>query len=203
MRHSAILDTASGQTGSTTASPRLAGDPGVWVFIAADTGAFALFFALFTLGRMAQPEVYASSARQLSLSLGLLNTVILLCSGWLMALAVAAAQRGDRDRLQRHLLLALLVGSGFGLTKVWEYAQKIQAGITLLSNEFFMYYFVLTGVHFLHFLVGVGVLLVLLSKARQDEMDSRLVVWMESGASYWHMVDLLWLLLFPLLYLQR
>lgn len=185
------------------AQRRLAGDPGVWVFIAADTMAFGLFFLLFTLGRIARPALYRESAGHLSVELGVLNTLILLTSGWLMAQAVEAARRGDRARLVARLVLALAVGLGFAVTKVVEYGMKIHAGITMLSNEFFMYYYALTGVHFLHFAIGVGMLLVLISKARHDAMDARLRVWVESGASYWHMVDLLWIMLFPLLYLQR
>lgn len=189
--------------GTRPAERRLAGDAGVWCFIAADTAAFALFFAVFTCGRMAQPDLYRTSAHALSVPLGVLNTLILLTSGWLMALAVEAARAGARERVVRFITLALLVGSGFAITKVFEYTTKIQAGITLLSNEFFMYYFAFTGVHFLHFLIGIGVLWTLLSKARRDPIDAHFRVWIESGASYWHMVDLLWILLFPLLYLQR
>lgn len=181
----------------------LVGDSGLWFFIAADTLAFGVFFLVFTIGRHAQPALYESAARHLQVELGLLNTVILLSSGALMAQAVLAARRLDRAALCRYLVLAMLVGSVFAVSKVCEYTSKIQAGITLLSNEFYMYYFVFTGVHFLHFLVGMVALMVALSKARQDTMGPELTSWVESTGAYWHMVDLLWIMLFPLLYLQR
>lgn len=194
---------ALNQPPDTAPMRRLAGDAGLWFFITADTMAFGLFFLLFTLGRMAQPELYSASAQQLSVGLGVINTLILLTSGWLMALAVEAAREGVRARVLRHLVLAMLVGMGFAITKVFEYHTKIKANITMLTNEFFMYYFAFTGVHFLHFLIGIGALLFLLAKARHDAIDDKFRVWIESGATYWHMVDLLWIMLFPLLYLQR
>ena len=188
----------------TPAHPRrLPGDSGVWMFISADTLAFGLFFLVFTVGRVAQPTLFADSARHLSVGLGLLNTLILLTSGWLMALAVQAAREGMRERLVRCLMLTMVVGSGFAITKVFEYVTKVRSGITMLTNEFFMYYFAFTGVHFLHFLVGMVVLATCLAKARRDPLDEHFRIWIESSASYWHMVDLLWIILFPLLYIQR
>jgi nitric oxide reductase NorE protein len=181
----------------------LPGDPGVWVFITADTFAFGLFFVIFTLGRAAQPELYRDSAHALTAGIGVLNTMILLTSGWLMVLAVEAARHGDRQRLVQRLQWTLLVASGFAVTKIYEYTSKVQAGITLLSNDFFMYYYVFTGIHFLHYLIGLAVLAVCLSKARKEPLDSGFLVWIESSASYWHMVDLLWIVLFPMLYLLR
>ena len=187
----------------TALRPRLAGDAGVWLFISADVCAFALFFMLFTWGRFQQPELYQQSRLVLDANLGLLNTLILLTSSLCMALAVEAARSGSRPLTLRWLALTMLVGSGFAVTKVMEYTAKIRAGTTMLSNEFFMYYFVFTGIHFLHFLVGLVVLAVCLNKARTQALDERFRVWIESSGCYWHMVDLLWIVLFPLLYLQR
>ena len=187
----------------TDSGRRLPGDAGVWVFIFADTMAFGLFFLLFSRGRMGSPSLYRDSAQHLSVGLGVLNTLILLTSGALMALAVDAARRNERRLVQRFTAGAIGVGLCFALTKVFEYSGKIKAGFTLLTNDFFMYYYVLTGVHFLHFVIGIVVLLILSAKARNDAIDAHFRVWIESGASYWHMVDLLWIMLFPLLYLQR
>lgn len=182
---------------------KLPGDSGVWLFITADTFAFGLFFLLFTIGRAEQPALYRESALALVPGIGVLNTMILLTSGWLMVLAVDAARHGDRRLLVQRLLLTMLVASGFAATKVYEYTTKVQAGITLLTNDFYMYYYVFTGIHFLHFLIGLAVLAVCLSKARRDTLDGHYLIWIESSASYWHMVDLLWIMLFPLLYLLR
>jgi nitric oxide reductase NorE protein len=181
----------------------LPGDSGVWVFILADMAAFALLFLLFAIGRTAAPDVYEHGRRTLNVALGLTNTLVLLTSSWTMVQAVQAARLGDRTRTTRFLVLTLAVGSGFAVSKAVEYAAKAQAGLSLLSGDFYMYYFVLTGIHFLHFLIGMVAVGVTLNKARSPALDGRFRVWIESVGAYWHMVDLLWIMLFPLLYLQR
>lgn len=183
--------------------PRPPGDEGVWLFIIADICGFALFFLLFTAGRIANPELYEQSRQHLDPTLGMINTLILLTSGMFMARAVEHARAGDRTATLRSLGLTLAVGSGFALTKVYEYTTKVKAGITLLTNEFYTYYFAFTGIHFLHFVIGIGALLVCVSKTRRDAMNERYVRWIEASGCYWHMVDLLWIVLFPMLYLLR
>ena len=188
---------------SLTGQRKLAGDEGVWFFISADITLFAVFFLLFMLERYRAVALFEQSRQQLDPLLGALNTVILLTSSWLVALAVHSARQGRRLAVSRYLTLGMLVGAGFAVTKVFEYWRKIAAGITLLSNDFFMFYFALTGLHFLHFVVGMVVLAVCLSKSRSDAMDESFVLWIESSGCYWHMVDLLWIVLFPMLYLLR
>jgi nitric oxide reductase NorE protein len=202
------LDTGEGILSLTTAPARaepdrLPGDSGVWVFITADTFFFGLFFLLFSLGRSAHVALYERSRLLLNPMLGLVNTLVLLTSSWFMVRAVGAAREGARGRVLRNIALAMAVGSVFAATKVFEYTTKIQAGITMLTNEFFTYYFVFTGVHFLHYLIGMVVLMICFHKARTQSVDGRYVVWIESSGCYWHMVDLLWVVLFPLLYLLR
>lgn len=181
----------------------LPGDPGVWVFIVADMSAFALFFLLFTVGRVEAPAMYEASRRHLDAGLGLLNTLILLSSSLMMAKAVAAARRADRASVLRHLALTILIGSGFAITKLIEYSTKMEAGIGLTTNEFFTYYFAFTGIHFLHFVIGIGALTLTFAKGRADPLDGTFRIWIESVGCYWHMVDLLWIMLFPMLYLLR
>jgi nitric oxide reductase NorE protein len=175
----------------------------IWTFITADVMAFGLFFLLFMIERAHTPGLFSRSAALLDSRLGLLNTLILVTSGWFTVLAVQAARRGDRGGVGRYLLLAFGVGAGFAVSKVAEYAGKISHGITMLSNEFFTFYFFLTGLHFLHFLVGMGVLAMLWLRVRREAPDGPMLGWIESGGIYWHMVDLLWIMLFPLLYLLR
>ena len=185
------------------ADARLPGDDGVWMFLTADVLLFCLFFFVFTKGRVANPLLYEESRRHLDPAIGLVNTLILLTSSWFMVLAVEAARSGDRDRVERNLKSAMLVGAGFAVTKAVEYTLKIRAGITVTTNEFFAYYYGFTAIHFVHFLIGMAVLAVCLSKARREAIDARYVVWIESGGCYWHMVDMLWIVLFPMLYLLR
>jgi nitric oxide reductase NorE protein len=182
---------------------RLPGDSGVWVFIIADMGAFALFFLIFTIGRVSAPALFEQSRQHLDINLGLLNTLILLTSSLFMVRAVEAARTGVRAAVIGNLALTMLIGSGFAVTKIIEYAAKASAGIGLTTNEFFTYYFVFTGIHFLHFLIGIGALTMMLVKARRDGLDAKFQTWIESVGCYWHMVDLLWIMLFPMIYLQR
>jgi nitric oxide reductase NorE protein len=182
---------------------RLPGDSGVWAFIIADMGAFALFFLIFTAGRVAAPDLYEQSRQHLDAGLGVLNTVILLTSSLFMVRAVDAARAGERSGVTRNLALTILIGSGFAVTKIIEYSAKGAAGIGLTTNEFYTYYFAFTGIHFLHFLIGIGALAMMLVKSRRDALDARFVTWIESVGCYWHMVDLLWIMLFPMLYLLR
>ena len=180
---------------------KLAGDEGVWFFICADITMFGVLFGLFMVERYKAVGLFEQSRLALDPLLGALNTLILLSSSWLVALAVHSARAGRRQAVGRYLVLSMLVGGGFAVTKIFEYWHKIAAGITLLSNDFFMFYFALTGLHFLHFLVGMVVLAVCWCKSRHEPMDARYIVWIESSGCYWHMVDLLWIVLFPMLYL--
>jgi nitric oxide reductase NorE protein len=186
--------------GMKRANGDLPGDEGVWFFVIADMAMFAVFFLLFMVGQAQDPETYRQSRGLLDPMLGLLNTLILLISGWWIVRAVEAARQNHWALARRRVIIALTVGLGFAIVKIFGYAAKIRAGIGLTTNEFFTYYFAFTGIHFLHFVVGIGVLLAILARIGQDGNDSRLR-WLEAGATYWHMVDLLWLLLFPMLYL--
>jgi nitric oxide reductase NorE protein len=193
------------RTPETRGNARVAlpGDSGVWVFIFADMCAFALFFLLFAVGRMAEPALYETSRQHLDLRFGLANTLILLVSGAFMAKAVRQARAGDWQAGRMSLFLTLGVGMLFAVSKVLEWGAKAKAGIGLTSNEFFTYYFVFTGIHFLHFVVGVAALGVLIARCRQPLPQEDKLRWIEAGGAYWHMVDLLWIVLFAMLYLMR
>lgn len=182
---------------------RLPGDSGLWIFIIGDMAAFAMFFLVFSVGRTEAPALYEQSRAMLDANLGLLNTLILLTSSLFMVRAVESARSGDRGAIQRNLVLTMLIGSGFAVTKIIEYVAKAKAGLSPLTNEFFTYYFAFTAIHFLHFVVGLIALAVCLSKAKRDAIDDRFVIWIEATGCYWHMVDLLWIMLFPMLYLLR
>ena len=184
-------------------NPKFPGDKGVWLFIYADMLAFALLFALFTFSRLSHVELFKVSQDTLNKSLGALNTLVLLASGWFMAEAVAAVRKCDRRAVVRYLQLALLIGVGFAFSKSYEYHEKLAAGINLLTNKFYMYYFVLTGIHFLHYLIGMVTIFVFMRMAHSHDMDPGFLVAMESVGCYWHMVDILWLVLFPMLYLAQ
>ncbi|MBS0368906.1 MAG: cytochrome c oxidase subunit 3 [Proteobacteria bacterium] len=175
--------------------------PGILTFIVADVIIFGVLFVAFMMERSAQLALFDRSAAALNASFGLFNTLILITSGLFVVLAVDAARHGRTAATRGWLLASLAVGAGFGVTKLIEYGDKLGHGITMLSNDFFMFYFVLTGVHFLHFLAGMIVLALLWFRAGREPVDGPLFGWIESGALYWHMVDLLWIVIFPMLYL--
>lgn len=181
----------------------LPGDSGVWFFIFADMCAFALFFLIFSVGRMAQVDLYETSRQMLDQHLGLANTIILLTSGAFMATATRQGRAGDWYAARISLLITLGSGSLFAVTKAMEWGEKLRHGIGLTTNEFFTYYFVFTGIHFLHFAVGIAVLCVLIARCRRPLPQADRLRWLEAGGAYWHMVDLLWIVLFAMLYLQR
>jgi nitric oxide reductase NorE protein len=201
---SAIRTGASAAATAAASAPehakRLPGEPGLWIFIAGDTFLFALFFTCFIVQRASNVALYLESQRALDTTIGAVNTVLLLTASWLVVMAVGAARRGLQSTVVGCLSAAIACGGAFAAAKVYEYHAKIAHGVTMLTNDFFMYYFVLTGLHFVHLAIGVIVLAVLVAKARRSIAEDYLY-YLESGASYWHMVDLLWIMLFPLLYL--
>ena len=182
----------------------LPGDSGVWFFIVAYMCGFAVFFLVFSAGRAADPALYEASRQLLDLRFGLANTLILLTSGAFMAAAARTAQRGDWQRTRTQLIVTMITGLPFGLSKALEWSAKMAHGVTLTTNEFFTYYFIFTGVHFLHFAIGIAVLIVLMRTATDTAKPAEARLrWIEAGGAYWHMVDLLWIVLFAMLYLLR
>lgn len=176
--------------------------PGVLVFVIADMSVFCLLFVGFMVDRMDNVALFDQSAATLDVRFGLANTLILVTSGLLVVLAVNAARAGRRSATRLWLMLSFLVGAGFGASKIIEYSIKIGHGITMETNPFYMYYYALTGAHFLHFAGGMVALAVLWFLAgREASVSRRCFAAIESGALYWHMVDLLWLFIFPMLYL--
>ena len=179
---------------------RLPGVDGVWVLIGADATIFAVLFMSFMKDRRKAPGLFEASSHTLNYNLGGLDTLILLTSSWLVALGVQAARAGDLNRTSRFLLGGVLTGLAFVMSKSTEYTEKFVAGITPNTDAFYMWYFTLTGIHLVHVLVGTGLLTYLWIKARRKTVN---IKGTECIASYWHLVDLLWIVLFPLLYLLQ
>lgn len=187
----------------------LPGEPGVWVFILGDMLMFALLFGVFVHYRAQDPALYLQSQTTLNQGFGALNTLLLLTSSWFVVGAVQDARNHRTDRGCTRIILAFLCGAGFIIVKFFEYREKISAGSTLTSNDFYMYYYMLTGIHLLHVVIGMGVLIFLWRTLRQSALSPNthspesVVAHLESGASFWHLVDMLWIFLFALLYLMK
>jgi len=182
---------------------RLPGVEGVWVFIGADSVIFAILFLSFMQDRLKHPAVFEASRHTLNMHLGGIDTLILLTSSWSVALAVQAMKRDEIDREPRLLFGGALTGLMFVVSKSFEYSQKFSHGLNPGTNPFFMWYFTLTGIHLLHVIAGTSLLTYLWVRSRRGTYDHLHKSVPESVASYWHLVDLLWVVLFPLLYLMR
>jgi nitric oxide reductase NorE protein len=182
---------------------RLPGVDGVWVFIGADSVIFAILFLSFMQERLKNPDVFETSRQTLNMHLGGIDTLILLTSSWSVALAVQAMKRDLVDREPLLLLGGALTGLMFMVSKSIEYFEKFAHGITPATNDFFMWYFTLTGIHLLHVVFGTSLLTYLWIRSRRGTYDHLHRAVPESVASYWHLVDLLWVVLFPLLYLMK
>jgi len=182
---------------------RIPGEAGVWFFILGDMVMFGLFFTVFVYYRAADVELFAAAQHSLNQTYGALNTLLLLTSSWFVVHAVESARGDHAPRARALLACAFLCGLGFLVVKYFEYGEKIRAGLTITSNDFFMYYYMLTGIHLLHVTLGMGVLAYLWQRLRGGTQLGAHMSALESGASFWHMVDILWIVLFALVYLMR
>jgi nitric oxide reductase NorE protein len=188
---------------SAPSSRRLPGDLAIWFFILAELVAFAVFFSAYAFARAGDVELFNQYQQTLSRNLGALNTLLLITGSWFVVLAVQAAHRDNTPAVSRNILLGFLCGGGFLAVKIVEYAEKFGAGISLSTNTFYMFYISLTFFHFMHVILGMVILAILWTQARKGAYTSKDAHGLESGAAYWHMVDLLWIILFPLVYVMR
>ncbi len=182
---------------------RLPGDRDVWIFICAELLMFGAFFIAYIVNRASELAVFNDSQRTLDRTCGVINTLILISSSWAVVQALAAARSRRPQLISTYLGVAIALGVAFMLVKVFEYTAKFEAGLSMLTNTFYMFYFCLTMIHLMHVVAGTVILTVMWNKARAGGYDSGPLQGLETGASYWHMVDLLWIFLFALLYLLR
>ena len=184
-------------------APRLRGDLGVWLIILAELLTFGILFVSYAFARARDVAAFNAAQATLDLHSGALNTVLLITGSWCVACAVRAVGRDALVAGARWLLASLACGAGFMAVKLAEFAQKLDAGLDIASNTFYMFYFFLTGFHFLHVAVGMLALAYLWFKTRRGDYGSHDCHALETGGAFWHMVDLLWIVLFPLVYVMR
>lgn len=179
------------------------GDLAIWVFILAELGAFAAFFGAYAFTRMQHVELFNHYQLTLDRGAALINTFALITSSYFVVRALASIREDNRRGCVNWLLAAIGMGALFLVVKSVEYAHHIEAGITLSTNTFYMFYLSLTFFHFMHVIMGMVILGAVAFKARRGAYSSTQHTGVETGASYWHMVDLVWLILFPLVYVMR
>ena len=185
------------------AEPRLAGDLAMWLIILAELLTFGILFLCYAFARSQNVALFNASQLTLDLNSGAINTVLLITGSWCVVRAVKAVRRNASAPGVRWLLAALLCGVGFVSLKVIEFSAKLDAGIDLSTNTFYMFYILLTAFHFLHVIAAMIFLVILWFKTRQGAYGRHEHHALETGAAFWHMVDLLWIVLFPLIYVMR
>lgn len=183
-------------------SRHLAGDLAIWVFICAELLAFAVFFVAYGVARARHVDLFNAGQLTLDRNAGAINTVLLITGSWFVVQAVARLRAGNARASATRLLFALACGGGFLVVKVFEYKAKFAAGISLSTDTFYMFYISLTFFHLMHVLLGMVILVLLWNSLRRGPGPTTLSS-LESGAAYWHMVDLVWIILFPLVYVLR
>jgi len=201
----------------TEAQQKDAATLGMWLFLVTEIMFFGGMFAVYTIYRSWYPDVFAIASSSLNQIIGALNTGVLLLSSFTMVMAVRAGQLGQRKAIVIFLILTLLFGGVFLGVKAYEWNQKFeehhipgQAAFHLdgvlpgdqgHAQLFFSIYFAMTGLHALHMVIGVGILLILIVQARKGRFSASYYTPVDVAGLYWHFVDIIWIFLFPLLYL--
>jgi cytochrome c oxidase subunit 3 len=187
---------------------------GMWVFLVTEIMFFGGLFMAYLVYRTASPDAFKEASHHLNVVYGTINTAVLICSSLTMALAVRAAQTSLPPKTQvRWLLLTMFLGAVFLGIKVIEYGEKFRDHIVpgpyftwegrfpAGAEMFYSLYFAMTGLHALHMVVGIGIMTVIALMAWKRQFDASYYTPVEVAGLYWHFVDIVWIFLFPLLYL--
>jgi cytochrome c oxidase subunit III len=187
---------------------------GMWVFLVTEVLFFGGLFCAYSIYRAWYPEAFAAASHSLDITLGAVNTAALITSSLTMALAVHASQTGNRKLLMVFLVATMLLGMVFLGIKAVEYAEKFtehhvpgpsfhfeEEALSAHAQIFFSLYFVMTGLHALHMIIGLGIMVWMLVWAWNGTITTEYSSPIEISGLYWHFVDIVWIFLFPLLYL--
>jgi cytochrome c oxidase subunit 3 len=188
---------------------------GMWIFLITEIMFFGGMFAAYTIYRSAYPTVFAIASTSLDVVVGAINTCVLLLSSFTMVMAVRAGQIGQRNKIIFFLIITLIFGCVFLGVKAYEWTNKYeehhmpgQAAFHLDGTQlqgpaklFFSLYFAMTGLHALHMVVGVGILTFIILETRKGKYSADYYTPIDIAGLYWHFVDIVWIFLFPLLYL--
>jgi len=173
----------------------------IWIVILLEVTVFTAGMVAFSKQGTLTPEVFDRSRSLLNANIGLINTIILLTSGFFVARSVHFLKEGQQKQSSKTMWAACILGFGFLLLKGIEFAGKASHGFDIAHDSFFMYYWLLAGFHYVHVLIGLIILLFILRGIKKGSYDEADFLDVESGAAFWHMCDWIWLMLFPILYL--
>jgi nitric oxide reductase NorE protein len=182
-------------------APVIPGQPDMWVLVMIEALTFSAYFVVYTVWYRFKPAMFLQSQAQLDLRLGVVNTLIMLTSSWSIARCVGETRAGRHRAALTYLWITAGAGVLFSVLKVNEWRTMAGQGFGFETNLFFSFYYFLTGMHLLHVLVGLIMLGVVFHQLTSPARRSRELV--ETGATFWHMVDFLWVIIFTLLYVMR
>ncbi len=184
---------------------------GMWLFLFTELLLFGGMFILYSVYRYNNPDAFHLAAKELNTIIGTFNTAILLTSSLTMALSITAIQRNNKSLSIFFQLITVVLALGFMVNKYFEWGAKFHHGIYPGSNEllskpagevlFFGLYYVMTGLHGIHVLIGIGLILFMTYYTVKDIITKDNYMKLESAGLYWHLVDIIWIFLFPLFYL--
>ena len=201
--HSSPNDVDMPTASQETAEPArfVPGQPDMWAFVLFEAVLFTAYFTVYIICRTRSVDLFLQSQAHLDLRVGGFNTLVLLASSWSVARCVQAARERSFRAALANAFLTMLFGFVFLVSKVLEWAREIDKGFTFTTNEFFSFYYFLTALHFLHLLIGFVFLGIVIYQLWSPARRSQELV--ETGATYWHTIDLLWVVIFALLYVMR
>lgn len=179
------------------------GNFAIWLLIYLELTEFAFFFIVFLIGQSHYPEIFYEGPTRLNTMAGMLNTLILISGSFFVARAVSAIKQDDRKKTLLFLWLTFFMGAAYCAIKLWEYEWNVASGFDSSTNYFFGVYYYLTFNHFVHVLMGMSVILWVIAGTYLGHYSSKHYSTLESGGLYWHMIDLVWIVIFPLLYVIR
>ena len=198
----------------TEAQQKDASTLGMWIFLITEIMFFGGMFLAYSVYRESYPHVFAVASTSMNAIIGATNTAVLLCSSFTMVMAVRAAQLGQRKAIITFLVLTLILGLAFLGLKAYEWGVKFEEhhvpgptfhldGVDLQgpAQIFFSLYFAMTGLHALHMIIGVGILTWLIIATYKGKFSAEYMTPVDIAGLYWHFVDIIWIFLFPLLYL--
>lgn len=198
-----MMNPIPNSSSATTGSNAPPGDLAIWVFILAELSVFGLLFVVYAFARHYNLELFDLYQQQLNRTAGLVNTITLITSSYFVVRAVAAIKQDNSQPCSRWLWAAIALGLLFILVKGVEYQHHFGQGIGLSTNLFYTFYIAMTFFHFMHVIMGMVILAVVAHKAGRGGYSATEHTGVETGASYWHMVDLVWIILFPLVYVMH
>lgn len=172
----------------------------IWIIIFLELITFGIALIAMAYYGNQEPQIFQKSSNMLNPTYGMVNTLFLLTSGYFMAISVSELKKENKQKFKRYLNLTMLFGLLFLILKSVEYYEKIHEGLGIGYNTFFSFYWMLTFFHVIHVIVGL-VILVSVYWGVQKEKSTTKIEDVEASAAFWHMCDLIWILLFPVIYL--